>query len=40
MLTGILKALKIILRARIEEKCHEDEEWWKDEGTHLFCVVT
>jgi hypothetical protein len=35
-LTGILKALNIILRIRIEEKCQEDdedsEEWWEDEG--------
>lgn len=33
-LTCILKALDIILRVRIEEKCHiDDEEWWKDEGS-------
>ena len=29
----------IILRAKIEEKGHEDEEW-KDEGTCLFRGVT
>ena len=38
-MSGFVPSHLIILRARIEEKCHEDEEW-KDEGTLLFRGVT